>query len=291
MDLKELQEHLDKIVMKQNHQALPDFDGYSPFEMHQILHFTFGADSPITLHKLSDSEYQQIPMLNQVKHLLKLIDQSGEMKLTKKGFLPTVVVSDLYKQGYLKDKFIEKGYSKLYKEMDSGSVHLTRILTELTGLVKKRKGKLSLTKASAKIISDNERLFRLLLSTYTKKFNWAYLDGYGDNQIGQLGFGFSLILLSKYGNKQHSESFYSEKYFNAFPALLKTIDPGYSTIEKYATGCYSLRTFENFLKHFGLIEIEEKGKMLDLVRYITKTSLFDILITCKPHQHQKQSHR
>lgn len=289
MYLKDLQDHINKIVNNQNHQPIPDFDGYSPFEMHQILHFTFGADSPLTLNKLSDIEYQRIPLFNQIKYLLKFIEQTGEIKLTKKGFLPTNVVSDLYKQGYLKDKFIENGISKLYKETDSDSVHLTRILTELAGLVKKRKGVLSLTKSSTKIISDNDSLLRLLLSTYTSKFNWAYFDGYGDHQIGQLGFGYSLILLSKYGNEKHSESFYSEKYLNAFPDLLNFIEPDYSSIEDNAARCYSLRTFEKFMKYFGLIEIEEKGKMFDSVKFITKADLFDKLITCRPHKHEKKT--
>jgi hypothetical protein len=31
--------------------------------------------------------------------------------------------------------------------------------------------------------------------------NWAYYDGYGDNEVGRFGAGFSLILLSKYGHK------------------------------------------------------------------------------------------
>lgn len=278
MDLKELQDHIDKIVNEQNHRPVPEFEGYSPFQMHHILHFTFENASPISLNKLSDSDYELIPILNQIKYLLNLIDQAGEMRLTKKGYLPTSIVSDLYKQGFVKDKYIERGSRKLYKETDSESVHLTRILLEMTGLVKKRKGKLSLTKSSAKIISDNDKLFRLLLSTYTGKFNWAYLDGYGDNQIGQLGFGFSLILLSKYGNEQRPDSFYAAKYFKAFPDLLHSINPSYGTIESYSTHCYSYRTFNVFLRYFGMIEIEERGEFFDKVNYITKTELCDKVI-------------
>lgn len=45
--------------------------------------------------------------------------------------------------------------AKLYKEADSESVHLTRILTELSGLAKKRNNKLSLTKIESKTISDD----------------------------------------------------------------------------------------------------------------------------------------
>jgi hypothetical protein len=133
---------------------------------------------------------------------MDLIDKNGEIKLTSKGFLPTKIVSELYQQGFLKENHIEKGFSKLYKETDSMTVNISRILIELAGLTKKRNGKLSLTKTATKILSDNYELLRLILVTFATKFNWAYYDGYGENQIGQLGYGFTLTLLSKYGKEK-----------------------------------------------------------------------------------------
>lgn len=184
MDLDDIQKHIDKITNEQNNRAIPEFEGYSPFEMQQVLHFTFGADSPIKLQKLSDPDYQKIPILNLVKYLTDLIAKNGEIKLTNKGFLPTKIVSDLYQQGFMKEEHIEKGILKLYKEADSMSVNLSRILIELAGLIKKRNGKISLTKKGEKTIQDNFRLLVTIVETFTRKFNWAYYDGYGENQIG-----------------------------------------------------------------------------------------------------------
>jgi len=283
MDLKDIQRHIDQVMNEQNNRSIPEFEGYSPFEMHQILHFTFGKDSPIQLQKLSDSDYKKIPILNQIKYLTDLIDKNGEIKLTNKGFLPTKVVSDLYQQKFIKEYHIEKGISKLYKETDSMTINLTRILVELCGLVKKRNGKLSLTKNSKKILADNHELLRLILLTFATKFNWAYYDGYGENQIGQLGYGFSLILLSKYGHESQLDSFYAERYFKAFPQLLDSVEPNYGTLERYTARCYSIRTFDRFLDYFGLVNIEEQGKWLDSITYITKTDLYDELIQCTPH--------
>lgn len=283
MDLKDIQIHIDQVMNEHNNRSIPKFEGYSPFEMHQLLHFTFGKDSPIQLQKLSDSDYLKIPILNQIKYLTDLIDKTGEIKLTKMGFLPTKIVSAIYEQGFLKEEFIEKGISKLYKETDSLTIHLTRILIEIGGLIKKRNGKLSLTKSSKKLLGDNYELLRLILMTFATKFNWAYNDGYGDNQIGQLGYGFSLILLSKYGQEKRLDSFYSEKYFKAFPQLLDSVEPNYGTLEKYTTNCYSVRTFDRFLDYFGLIKIEEEGKRLDSIKHISKTDIYDRLIKCMPH--------
>jgi len=283
MDLNDLQKHADQAMNEQNNRSIPELEGYSPFEMYQILYDTFGQYSPIKLQKLSDSDYKKIPILNQIKYLTDVISKNGEVKLTSKGFLPTKIVSDLYQQGFLKDKDIESGISKLYKETDSKTVNLTRILIELGGLAKKRNGKLSLTKTSKNILGDNHELLRLILLTFAAKFNWAYYDGYGENQIGQLGNGFSMILLSKYGHENRLNSFYAEKYFKAFPLLLDTVAPNYGTLERYSTDCYSLLTFERFLDYFGLVNIDRQGKGLDSKTYITKTDLFDRLIKITPH--------
>ncbi|MDT8309459.1 MAG: hypothetical protein RQ866_07990 [Bacteroidales bacterium] len=283
MDLKEIQRHIDQVMNEQNNRPIPEFEGYSPFEMHKILHFTFAVDSPLKLQKLSDSDYQKIPILNQIKYLADLIEKNGEIKLTNKGYLPTKIVSNLYSQRFLKDEHIEKGISKLYKEADSMTINLTRILIDLAGLVKKRNGKLSLTKSSKKTLGDNEELLRQIFLTFTNKFNWAYYDRYGENQIGQLGYGFSLILLSKYGQIKRLDSFYAKKYFMAYPKLLDSIEPTYGTLERYSTMCYSIRTFERFLNYFGLITIEEERKGFDSTKYITTTDLYDKLIKCTPH--------
>ena len=282
-NLEELQKHLDKIMNEENNRGLPNFEGYSPIEMEYILYDTFGENSLIQLLKLSESDYNNIPILNQIKYLLQLIDEKGELKLTTKGFLPTKIVSDIYDQGFIKDEMIESGISKLYKETDSMSINLTRILSELSGIIKKRNKKLSLTKKGKKELNDNHKLFESIFTTFGTKFNWAYYDGYGDNQIGQLGFGFSLILISKYGSEKKLDYFYSNKYLSAFPMLIEQVEPSrFETNEKYASKCYSLRTFDRFLNYFGLIKIESENKW-DSEKFIVKTELYDKLIKVRPH--------
>ncbi len=251
--------------------------------MHHILHFTFEKDSPIQLQRLSESDYQKIPILSQIRYLTDLLEKNGEIKLTNKGFLPTKIVSDIYDQGFIKAEHIENGISKLYKETDSLAINLTRILIELSGLVKKRNGKLSLTKNSKKILEDNYEFLRLMFLTFTSKFNWSYYDRYSENLIGQLGYGFSLILLSKYGQESRLDSFYAEKYFKAFPQLLDSVKPVYGTLEMYSSNCYSVRTFDRFLNFFGLVNINEQNKGYESKKYIEKTYLYDKLIKCTPH--------
>ena len=283
MKIEDLQKQIDKMMQEQNNRAIPDFEGYSPAEMQSILYDTFGDRNPIQLTILSDSEYKTIPILNQIKFLADLIIDSKDLKLTNKGFLPTKIVSKLYEQRFLTDELIDSGISKLYKEADSITIRLTRILLELGGIIKKRNNKLSITKAGEKILADNSKLLRQIFSVFGSKFNWAYFDGYGENNIGQMGFGFSMILLSKYGNKKQLDKFYADKYFNAFPQLINdSLTPNFGTVESYASNCYSLRTFDRFLDYFGLINIEQ-DKQWDADKFISKTELYDKLIKCSPH--------
>ena len=121
------------------------------------------------------------------------------------------------------------------------------------------------------------------LKAMANKFNWAFFFLYEVEHIGQLGYGFSLLLLSKYGKEKRLNSFYAEKYFKAFPKLLDINDPIYTTIEEYGSNCYSIRTFERFLDYFGLIHIEKQGDKFERKTYIRKAELFDKLIKIRAH--------
>lgn len=282
MDLKELQKRLDKIVNKKNNRPVPEFEGFSPNEMHQIISFTYSADSPLKLQTLTEPDYDRIPLLNQIKYLMNLIEKEGEMKLTGSGYLPPKIVLDLYHQGFLQEEVIELGITRLHREADSLTVNLTKLLIVLAGLIKKRHGKLSLTQKSRELLGDDEKLLRQILMTFTNKFNWAYYDHYAEQEIGQLGYGFTLILLSKYGHESRLDSFYAEKYFKAFPGLRENIEPLYGTLEDYTTACYSLRTFERFLNYLGVITLEDEGARFLSRKRVTKTDLFDKLIKIMP---------
>ncbi|MGM0461510.1 MAG: hypothetical protein ACQEQ4_03725 [Fibrobacterota bacterium] len=49
-----------------------DFDGCISFEMHALLHAPLGSDSLISLQKLSDYEYTEIPLLHQIRFFMQM---------------------------------------------------------------------------------------------------------------------------------------------------------------------------------------------------------------------------
>ncbi len=278
MESGNLEKEIEKFINDFNAEATADFNGLSPKQMHQVIYDPFGVKSPISFQKLEEEDYVKIPMLSQVKYLTNHLQQKGELKLTKIGNLPIKMVSELYQKAFIREDHIERGISKLYKESDSMSVSLSRILLEISGLTKKRHGKLSLTKAGKKIVSNDQELLELLFITFAQKFNWSYFDGYEDEHIGQMAMGFSLVLLSKYGDRPHQANFYAEKYFTAFPNLLLNIQPGYRSREEYAAACYALRTFDRFLQYFNFISKPDSAFDPSKNTSITKTPLFDKFI-------------
>lgn len=275
--MDEIEKYVLESIKNKNNQPIDDFEGYSPTEMQVILYDFFNPKCPVQIQELKHRDYSNIPLLNQVKFLLKIIQENGELKLTKKGNLPTKVVADIYNQGYLKEDFIESGISKLYKEEQVQTITLTRILLELSDLVKKRKNVLSLTEKGKKMIGNNHLLFQHIFEIFSRKFNWAYFDGYENEEVGQIGFGFTILLLNKYGKKKRNVYFYAKKYIKAFDFK----NDSNSDFIDNLPNAYSIRTFDRFLVYLGLIKIDEK--IFGEIRNVETTKLFEKLIKIRPH--------
>jgi len=282
--MEAIQKKMDEKVNAINHGAKEGFEGYSPTDMHYILYEPHDKKSPLRLNPLSKESYQKIPIFNLVQYLLNKLAEEGEVKLTKKGNLPVKWVLDLHDQNFRVDYAVEIFGEKIRKEDDSRSIQLSKILVELAGWVKKRKGKLSLSKLGERERKDDARLLKRLWRQYTVKYNWAYFDGYEDEEIGQRAFLFSLILLAKYGDKMRETSFYSEKYFDAFPIMLDAMIEihGVPTGINFAYSCYTFRTFEHFMLDFGLIEMKRPKRRVYEDSQLKKTAFFDEWIKILP---------
>lgn len=263
MDLSSyIQEHFDNM----NNLPREDFLGLSPNAMHYIVYDPYHDESPIKFKEnISNEALDRIPLFRLFEELLLIIQGEKEIKLTKTGALPVKVVFELYEKKILTDDFIEEGISKLSREEDSMAIQNTRMLTELSKVVRKLKGKWLLTKATEKLLETNNRneLFKKFFQTYTDKFLWAYNDAYDDEQVGQFAWAFTLIALKKHGKQEQSAKFYAGKYAKAFPALIDNIPPGqYSSQKDSFYRCYQIRCLNRFLGWFGFIEIVKQKSII-----------------------------
>jgi hypothetical protein len=274
--MEEFQRYIDQIMDSYNNKGILCFEGYSPVEMNHILYKTFEPGSPIALNVLTEADLAKSPILNLVSYLLDILKDAGEIKLTVKGCLPVKVVQDIYNQGFMPEYYISKGFIKLNREGNSLSVHLTRVLAQTAGLTKQRNGKLSLTNLGERLSANKKELFFQLFISFVYKLNWETFYRFDSRFCGQFGFGFSLILLAKYGSEERLDKFYSEKFFCAFPQL------GSGLLNWEQHSFYSFGMFDLCLNYLGLVNIETRRMQIDMIKYITKTDLFDKLITIRP---------
>jgi len=135
----------------------------------------------------NDNDISEIPLIKQIRFFISQVERSNGVKLTNAGYLPPTIVKELYHQKIIKDYLIEHGIAKLTKETDCNIIVLTRILSELSGLIKKRNGIITDTKKASSIV-DSNKLLPLIFSTFTDKFSWAFFDGYQNESIGQFGW-------------------------------------------------------------------------------------------------------
>ena len=253
-----LVQQAEKLINEMDHEKLDTFEGLSRSQMQQLLYDPLGEKSPIQLNLSKPALFDSMPLFNLVRYLGRILEREGELKLTQTGRLPTKVVAELYEQKFMPEYYIEKGFQKLYKESDSRSVELTRLMMEVMGMSKKRK------------------MAKKLLITFTTGFNWAYFDGYPDDYVGQMGAGYTLFLLKRYGANQKPPSFYAEKYAEAYPYLLSNYQ-SYSENKDGFIRCYSYRTFHLFMDYLGLIEAERAA--FNSIERVRHSPVFNQLFT------------
>ncbi|MWP48686.1 MULTISPECIES: hypothetical protein [unclassified Gilliamella] len=272
--------HIDTLIDKVNNLPHEDFEGYSPYEMGSLLNFLNDPRSPLKINVLSDKAYKEIPLLNQTCLLMSILEEQENLLLTKVGNLPPKWVKALYVLGP-PELAIEMSSKNVIKEQDTIAVQLARIILKIYRLCKQRHNKLSLTHHGKKLLNNKPALLHGILHVLTYQFNWGYFDGYGNFEIGQLGFGFTLVLLAKYGDKPQPAEFYADKYFKAFPQLLidNNNNSQFRHNKKSLKYCYYFRNFDRYLSYLGLVNITKVPSTLEEKYLIQKTPLFDQLIT------------
>jgi hypothetical protein len=250
ISINELNKMLQKAVNNHNNVGIDDFEGLSPEIMYNLLYGEYDNNNII---KINPEKHlpNDIPIIKLIIYFLNRINDSKELKLTKIGNIPPIIVKDIYNEKILSDYIIESGITKLTKETDVYFIMFMKFICEISGLTKKKNNKLYLTKKAEKVINSHE-IFEIIFSSAFKKYNWACFDAFENTMIGQFGNNFSLFLLSKYRNEWKDNYFFAKLYFKAFPDLLDRIDKNSSF------QCYNIRTFERLLKYFGFIEFKDK---------------------------------
>lgn len=254
-----LKKEIKNLTDNYNNQQVVEFSGFTPNQMHQIIHFPFSADCQIKLnHNIQLGHIKSSPIFNISYSLLEKINETGKIKLTARGNLPGKTLRAIYDERLFPDPMIENGITKLTTETDWIILHTIHIILKLSGLARKNHGYLLVTKKGEKyLLEGNESsLFMNLLDTYSMKYNWGYNDAYEIEDIGQVGFLYLLFLLNKFGSKYEDMTFYSDLYFKAFPFFLERYESDDPYRRNDPNNALSVRFFERFAYWFGFIEYQ-----------------------------------
>jgi hypothetical protein len=262
--MKEAQAFANWHMSRQNRQAMADFDGLSPQQMSQILYAPFDSPQLVTfpthLTEATDAPVARLFML-----LTEAIGETG-LKPTATGNLPRKFCREAALAFHGEEGYREvTRFCGINMEPDFPELHVTRLVAELAGLVRKYGGKFILSKDCRQLLATGGigAVYPQLFEAFVRHYNWGYRDRYPDFPFIQSSFLFTLLLLSRYGDQWRPDSFYVERYLRAFPTLLQEVpEIGYQTKEQFIGRCYSLRTLERFAEFLGLVEIERIGKRL-----------------------------
>ena len=267
--------------MRQRNQAPdPDFHGLSPEHMFHFLHHAF--DSPRLVRFAERLEVTPAaPVMTLFEHIAAAIGAEG-LKATAKGNLPrdvcrSAALATLGEEGYRK----QTRHVGINGEDDYYDLHVTRLLGEVAGLIRKQKGRFTLSRECRSLIdkAGAVAIYPRLLRAFTQKFNWGYGDLYPELFLIQQSFVFTLYLLTRYGEEARTQDFYADNFIRAYPMLLDEITQNpYASAEDDIKRCYSLRALERFAVLFGLIKRDVVGTGIARQHYITKLPLLEAVV-------------
>ncbi len=256
-------------------------EGFSPHEMHFLVHYPFDPECPVRFRTEVDHNTlrEGSPLYKLAVAYLTRIETLGGIKLTQAGYIPPKILREFYK-AFLKpedDIYLELRMSSL-PEARWYLMTVVRYCCEFARITRKYKGYICLTQKGKDLLDKKGMpLFIEILQTYTTKFNRGYFDGYdeyyGDiaGGIGRIGWLWLLWILKKYGKTFRHVNFYPKKYLNAFPKIFQTIEN-----DEHFPRAFELRFFDWFCDLFGFYK-KERNLLSNSVK---SSSLLNEILLC-----------
>ena len=256
--MEEVQAFVDQHMQQQNRRPVDDFHGLSPAQMYQMLNLPFTSPELARFPDVFDTA-PTAPLLSLCNLLVEAIGEQG-LKPTAKGNLPRQFCRESALTYWGEETYQERTrYGGINKEDDFSDLHITRLVAELAGLIRKYKGRFIHSRDCRKLLAGHglAAIYPKLFRTYVEQFNWGYRDGCPELRFIQSAFLFTLYLLMRYGDTWRPHTFYEDSFLRAFPAMLDEIPPSsVMTQEEEIRNCYTWRTLVHFAGFLGLAAVE-----------------------------------
>jgi len=270
--LAEVQAFTDRYTQQRNQRPLDEFQGLSPEQMYRMLHFPFTSPEWVAFPEVL-STTPTAPILSLFDLLVEAIGEKG-LKPTAKGNLPQKFCREAALSYWGEETLRENTrFGGINREEDFIDLHVTRLVAELAGLIRKYKGRFILSRDCRSLLNVDgaAAIYPRLLKVYIEQFNWGYRDGYPEIRFIQSAFLFTLYLLTQYGDTWRPHIFYEDSFLHAFPMVLQEMPPDTLIAPDEAVrSCYTLRTLVHFAGFFGLAAVESVSEKLLCREYRVK---------------------
>jgi len=278
-DIAELQKEVSRINQKYNDSPDPEMAGLSPNQVFRLVHlpwnnenFAIRFNKQIEIEDVQDSYFYS----NARTLLNTLIELEGEYTATVAGNLSRKVLRILFDRIILResDRVFFREYDNSFNESNAYTVYETRIVCQLANLIRKIKRKFIVAKKQRSLLLDENagKLYYLLFTTFFRRFNIAYRDGFPALYSIQSTICFSFYVIERFCDDFCSINDLEQRIF--LPAVRKEII-SQSRRDWDLKGLIHTRIIEPLIS-FGLIEVVrgEKRSVFN-VEAIKKTRLFD----------------
>ncbi|UWZ79716.1 SEC-C metal-binding domain-containing protein [Geoalkalibacter halelectricus] len=261
--LEEANAFIAGYMQKRNQAPFEDFFGLSSDQMHCFLNFPFSSPDLITFPSCLNAP-PQAPIMALFNLLVEGIGEKG-LKPTATGNLPRDFCRQTARTYLGEERYQEYSrYGEIRSEPEFFDLHVTRLVAELAGLIRKYKGKFILGRECRALLADKglAGIYPRLFRAFVEEYNWAYRDGWQEIPFIQHSFLFTLYLLKKQGAEWQTNRFYEDCFLRAFPQVVNDVEPvgEYYSSEDVLRISYSLRCLKGFLDFMGLAESEEDSE-------------------------------
>ncbi|MEX0624210.1 MAG: SEC-C domain-containing protein [Saccharospirillum sp.] len=256
--LEEAQSFVAQLTQQQNQRSIDDFQGLSPEQIHWMLNQPFDSPSLVRFPEVLDTQ-PTAPILQLFNLLTETIGEQG-LKPTAKGNLPRNFCREAALTYWGEQEYQRRTrFSGINREDDFYDLHITRIVAELAGLIRKYKGKFILSRECRQLLAKGglAAVYPRLFRAHVEEFNWAYRSGIDELRFIQHAWPFTLYMLRRHGDTWHPAEFYEGAFLKAFPSIMDEFPPNpVVSPERSVRLTYTIQALHDFAGFLGLATVE-----------------------------------
>ena len=261
----------------------PEMGGLSPNQVTRLIYLPWDdAGFPMKLNRhLPYSQLQHATFLTNARILLgTLLELEHQTTATATGNLNRKLIKSVFDRLVMDEKTRDGilRYNKVLNETDVWPLHITRVVCEAAGLIRRRKNRFHLSKEAKRLLADQNvgQLYYRLFGAHFSEFNLSYLDGLPDLYSVQQTIVYTLYRFAKMaGTFTPLDEFAGGLFLPVVMQEIRTQFPSHARLD-WLLESRIVRP----LRDFGLLECTYKQtKSYARIDEVRKGTLFDEFIT------------